>query len=183
MEEIVTIIGNTCLKHHDSGEASINREARLIIQALKEKGYEIIQVKNKTNSHSKCCNAIVVASIGDEGTGCYVCSKCNKPSDIIPVQSEVKTISSNAVLALVHSSAGYRGKFQKGDTAFVCESVKRNDFLEHILEVGKEVIIDERYFGWNGYEAYYVQDKKTGRRITEILLSGELSPVVPKIIS
>lgn len=42
MEEIVKIIGNTCLKHHDSGEASVNREARLIIQALKEKGYEII---------------------------------------------------------------------------------------------------------------------------------------------
>lgn len=35
---------------------------------------------------SKCCNAVVVASMAGEGTGCYVCSKCNKPSDVIPFQ-------------------------------------------------------------------------------------------------
>jgi len=78
------------------------------------------------------------------------------------------------------TSGGYRGKFQKGDTAFVCETIKRNDFLEHALDIGLEVIIDERYYGWKGHEAYYIQDKKTGRRMTEILLSGELSNVEQK---
>lgn len=178
MEEIVTIIGNTCLKHHDSGEASINREARLIIQALKEKGYEIIQVKNKTINTDKLLEWL--KSIEEE----FPTAGDNISIPIRKIKEKILSIiAESKLLAPVHSIAGYRGKFQKGDTAFVCETVKRNDFLEHVLEVGKEVIIDERYFGWKGHEAYYVQDKKTGRRITEILLSGELSAVVPKIIS
>lgn len=41
MNEIIKIIENACLKHHDSGETSITREARLIVEALAEAGYEI----------------------------------------------------------------------------------------------------------------------------------------------
>ncbi len=45
MKEVIKIIEQTCLKHHDSGESSVTREARLIIQALKDKGFQI--TKNK----------------------------------------------------------------------------------------------------------------------------------------
>ena|ERR1039457_2122667 len=41
MDEIIKIISSTCLKHHDSGEASCDHEARLIITALEEKGFII----------------------------------------------------------------------------------------------------------------------------------------------
>jgi hypothetical protein len=41
MDEIVDIIGSACLKHHDSGETSVNREARVIIKALGDAGYII----------------------------------------------------------------------------------------------------------------------------------------------
>jgi hypothetical protein len=44
MEELIKIIGSACLKHHDSGESSCNREARLILQALKDNGYEVVKV-------------------------------------------------------------------------------------------------------------------------------------------
>lgn len=53
MDELIKIIAFTCLQHHDSGEASVNREARLIIAALEAKGYNIkkgndIEYKTKT---------------------------------------------------------------------------------------------------------------------------------------
>lgn len=44
MEELIKIIGATCLKHHDSGEASCNREARLILQALADNGYRVVKI-------------------------------------------------------------------------------------------------------------------------------------------
>lgn len=31
---------------------------------------------------SSCCKAPVKTSIADEGTGCYICSKCGKPCDL-----------------------------------------------------------------------------------------------------
>lgn len=41
MEEELKIIASACLKHSDSGEQSFNKEARVIVQALKENGYVI----------------------------------------------------------------------------------------------------------------------------------------------
>lgn len=43
MSEIRKIIATACLAHSDSGEASKDREARLILDALKEGGYTIIK--------------------------------------------------------------------------------------------------------------------------------------------
>ena len=50
MDKLISIISGTCLKHHDSGEASCNREARLIIAALESEGYEI---RKKDSSDNK----------------------------------------------------------------------------------------------------------------------------------
>jgi hypothetical protein len=43
MNEINEIIAFACLKFHDSGETSVNREARLIVEALENNGYTIIK--------------------------------------------------------------------------------------------------------------------------------------------
>jgi hypothetical protein len=51
MNEIIKIIENTCLKHHDSGETSVTREARLIVEALAEAGYEIKENENKSKKN------------------------------------------------------------------------------------------------------------------------------------
>ena len=40
-DNIREIIANICLIHKDSGESSVDREARLIIEGLKNKGYKI----------------------------------------------------------------------------------------------------------------------------------------------
>ncbi len=50
MDELINIISGTCLKHHDSGEASYIREALLIITTLKFEGYEI---RKKDSSDNK----------------------------------------------------------------------------------------------------------------------------------
>jgi len=77
MEELVIIIGNTCLKHHDSGEASVNREARLIIQALKEKGYEIIKLPTGEVTQGDFQNIMIEELEG--GTGYEQGSVIGKP--------------------------------------------------------------------------------------------------------
>lgn len=41
--ELVKIIAGACLKHSDSGEGSFNKEARVILMELEEKGYKIIK--------------------------------------------------------------------------------------------------------------------------------------------
>lgn len=56
-----------------------------VLDLVKIKVESYFSESSETNL-SKCCNAVVVASMGDEGTGCYVCSECNKPSDVIPFQ-------------------------------------------------------------------------------------------------
>lgn len=42
-DEIMRIIRNVCLIHRDSGEVSVNREARLIVNALNNAGFRIIK--------------------------------------------------------------------------------------------------------------------------------------------
>lgn len=41
--DIVKTIAGACLKHHDSGEGSYNKEARVIINELEKIGYKIIK--------------------------------------------------------------------------------------------------------------------------------------------
>ncbi len=41
--ELVTAIASSCLKHHDSGEASCNKEARVILADLEKLGYTIVK--------------------------------------------------------------------------------------------------------------------------------------------
>lgn len=41
--KIVSIIAGACLKHSDSGEASFDKEARVILQALEDNGYEVVK--------------------------------------------------------------------------------------------------------------------------------------------
>lgn len=41
--DLVKVIASACLKHHDSGESSINREARMILIELEKNGYKIIK--------------------------------------------------------------------------------------------------------------------------------------------
>ena len=53
MNEIIKIIENACLKHHDSGETSVTREARLIVEALAEAGYGIKESGNKKNRYTR----------------------------------------------------------------------------------------------------------------------------------
>ena len=43
MDEVRDIIMNVALKHNDSGEASLSRLARLILQELKENDYEVVK--------------------------------------------------------------------------------------------------------------------------------------------
>lgn len=49
MDERQRIIAGACLKHYDSGEASFDKEARRILQALSDNGYEV--VKNVSSEH------------------------------------------------------------------------------------------------------------------------------------
>jgi hypothetical protein len=43
MDEVREIIRNVTLKHNDSGEASIDRLARLILKGLEDGGYEVVK--------------------------------------------------------------------------------------------------------------------------------------------
>jgi hypothetical protein len=43
MEEVLKIIASACLKHSDSGEASFNKEARVILQELENNGYKVVK--------------------------------------------------------------------------------------------------------------------------------------------
>ena len=46
MEEVKDIIWKVALKHNDSGETSIDRLARLIIEGLDDGGYEVVKKLN-----------------------------------------------------------------------------------------------------------------------------------------
>jgi len=49
MDNIIKTIEQACLKHHDSGETSVMREAYLIVEALESAGYKIFQSVDKEN--------------------------------------------------------------------------------------------------------------------------------------
>lgn len=40
---------------------------------------------------SNCCGAPVNVSEGDEGTNCYICSRCDKPCDVSEKQDDWNT--------------------------------------------------------------------------------------------
>jgi hypothetical protein len=61
---------------HDKYCHAIGTPCKICTQALKEMEEEI-KIK------SKCCNAPVKVSTADEGTSCYVCTRCQKPCDIL----------------------------------------------------------------------------------------------------
>ncbi len=39
---------------------------------------------------SSCCKAPIVTQIADEGTGCYICTKCRKGCDVWHEEKEVR---------------------------------------------------------------------------------------------
>jgi hypothetical protein len=53
MEELIKIIELTCLKHHDSGESSFSREARLILQALVDNDYQVLKSVGDNSKQTK----------------------------------------------------------------------------------------------------------------------------------
>lgn len=61
-------------------------------------------------------------------------------------------------------------KFKKGDKVKVCSNAgeKTNNFLIHVLEIGKQFEIEKPYTKWKGEDAYILKGT------TEILLAGEL---------
>ena len=42
----------------------------------------------KINKISKCCQAEMLVSTADDGTSCFICSKCNNPTDPTPSKNE-----------------------------------------------------------------------------------------------
>lgn len=38
-------------------------------------------LRRKEDMKSNCCNALLTISTADEGTSCYICTKCQKPCD------------------------------------------------------------------------------------------------------
>jgi hypothetical protein len=48
-QKILKIISDVCLKHRDSGESSVNREARLIVDELEKNGYVLVKRQNVEN--------------------------------------------------------------------------------------------------------------------------------------
>jgi|GEM_PF-5334177 len=46
-------------------------------------------------NNSKCCNAPLTVSTGDEGTSCYICTTCQHPSDPKPAQKGVSKEGKN----------------------------------------------------------------------------------------
>lgn len=44
-DDLIKVIAQACLKHSDSGEASFNKEARVILMHLENNGYTIIKKK------------------------------------------------------------------------------------------------------------------------------------------
>lgn len=53
-KKIRDIIASSCLKHKDSGEASVDRQARLIMNALEDSGYRIVP----SDTHQKAVNMV-----------------------------------------------------------------------------------------------------------------------------
>ncbi len=80
------------------------------------------------------------------------------------------------IVSTTGSAVKIGNKFQVGDKALVGETVKRNDFMEHVLKVGQEVEIAGNFSGWHGHEAYQIRDR-SGKLLTEILLAEELERI------
>ncbi len=76
MNEIVKIIAGACLKHHDSGETSVMREARLIIETLSQAGYEVKKIAEQSPKieRGKC---MLCGDNADNKNG-WICSDCRK---------------------------------------------------------------------------------------------------------
>ena len=57
---------------------------------------------------STCCNAPIINDIADEGTGCMICSECNKPCDMeraIPAkESGFKLIKGDEVNCILNAA-------------------------------------------------------------------------------
>ena len=85
-EKIIKIIANICLTHRDSGEASVNREARLIINGLKEKNFAIVKqvIENDKIIHSDICHKcngegqLFPVYNDSEPIECYICNRRGK---------------------------------------------------------------------------------------------------------
>jgi len=55
----------------------------LLIKYIEHEGSKIkLNLEGKMDK-SKCCNVLVIVDSGDEGTSCWVCTKCGEACDII----------------------------------------------------------------------------------------------------
>jgi hypothetical protein len=80
---------------------------------------------------SSCCKAPVTTSTADEGTSCYICTKCNRPCDTTPtnpstVEEKLERIAMNIVYQLDDDS-GLSVEFRQANND------KRIDFVKSLL--------------------------------------------------
>ena len=78
MDEVRDIIRKVALKHNDSGEASLDRLARLILLELKENDYEIVKSNSVLGGVIKCG-----------------CEKCTKEAEYLYCEDCFEELSDN----------------------------------------------------------------------------------------
>ncbi len=83
MDQLIKIISGACLKHHDSGETSVNKEARLILKELENNGYKITKntmIEEEYGVCIDCSNPVRISEThyGIKGENQYghVCQRC-----------------------------------------------------------------------------------------------------------
>lgn len=92
---------------------------------------------------SDCCNEKVVVNEADEGTCCYICTKCNKPCDIATSPSpEAWEIELNRVLSLSPYTKNNLVEIMPWLTEFISGrlSSSRSSLLDSIEAMVKEKI-------------------------------------------
>ena len=114
---------------------------------------------------STCCNEPAFAHLGEEGTNCYVCEKCNKPCDLlVPLDDYNEIINKNNGIKIQELSKRIR-------------ATKNNFSIEAMINVenGKLTIENIQHENWNADNKNvfkFINSKpSTVKAISELLLA------------
>lgn len=88
--------------------------------------------------NSKCCNAPLEVSTADEGTSCWICTACNKPSDPIPHELVAEELAGLVTDIIFNRKAGWSEKLENCiKDSFSCQLKARTE--EIINEIPEPV--------------------------------------------
>lgn len=97
----------------------------------------------KSYQTSSCCGGELLTSSGEEGTSCYICSKCQKPCDVKNHQ-HLKKLNE---IPISNYGINYGNSLTYGKTPVRITNIKQSGF-PHYRRGGWLQLFRMRPFGW-----------------------------------